>query len=332
MRSVYPSACTVLLVLPLLVCAEETPALLESDAAVLRELLQAWRPEDWDLATHHCMWPGIQCEIVDVGGTSFFSGKQKRHVVRSITLRKVCDHVPDDHICEIPPAIGQLQYVESLYLAGNGFHGHIPEEMGALRTLKHLFLNTNQLWGEIPESIGDLTALQKLHLNHNKLSGEIPAALGRASKLHQLELHNNELSGQLPPELGSLKELVQLDLNDNELEGGVPTSYGDLSQLHRLDLHNNLLEGPIPQHLFDSQMSQLSLVNLSNNRFTGHIPLGLCRMVHLASLNLEGNKGLVGQVPHCKIQHGIHADQASRASCQEQLRPFCRSLKSHGEL
>ena len=28
----------------------------------------------------------------------------------------------------------------------------------------------------------------------------------------------------------------------------------------------------------------------SANRFTGHVPLGICRMVHLAALNLEGDE------------------------------------------
>jgi Leucine-rich repeat (LRR) protein len=185
---------------------------------------------------------------------------------------------------------------------------------------------------QIPESFGGLESLEKLHLNHNKLSGEIPASLARASKLHQLELQNNELSGPLPPEIGGLKELVQLDLNDNELEGEVPSSYGDLTDLHRLDLHNNLLTGPIPEHLFDSQMSQLALVDLSSNRFSGHIPLGLCRMVHLASLNLAGNDEIIGEVPHCALEHGIHASDESRARCQEQLRPFCKTLKGRNEL
>ena len=104
-----------------------------------------------------------------------------------------------------------------------------------------------------------------------------------------------------------------MDVNDNELEGPVPPSYGNLTGLHRLDLHNNLLEGPIPEHLFDAQMSQLALVDLSNNRFSGYIPLGLCRMVHLSSLNLGGNKDLVGEIPHCGMQNGLHANEENRA-------------------
>jgi len=160
----------------------------------------------------------------------------------------------------------------------------------------------------------------------------IPAALAGAKKLHQLELQNNELSGSLPPELASLHELVQLDLNDNEIEGHIPAAYGQFDHLHRLDLHNNLLEGAIPEELFSSQMDQLTKIDLSNNRLSGHVPLGICRMGHLASLNLEGNEDLLGSIPHCAIERGIHADEENRAHCQEQLRPFCKSLKSREEL
>ena len=105
---------------------------------------QEWHPEDWDLATPFCLWTGVNCEVIEVDGSSFFSGKQKRSVVRSITLRNVCEFVPEESTCEIPAAIGLLQYVESLYLAGNGFNGYIPDEIGNLKSLKHLFLNSNQ--------------------------------------------------------------------------------------------------------------------------------------------------------------------------------------------
>ena len=200
---------------------------------------QAWHPENWDPETPYCAWPGIKCVEVIVDGRSFFSGKQTRsavqvsgcvlhacfpqavtgsrhHNFQAITLRRVCEHVhSDEHVCEIPPVIGGLQYVESLYLAGNDFHGHIPGEIGKLKTLKHLFLNSNGLWGEIPLSIGNLLLLEKLHLNHNKLSGEIPVSLARATHLHQLELQDNELSGGLPPELGALAELVRVSVDWN---------------------------------------------------------------------------------------------------------------------
>ena len=86
---------------------------------------------------------------------------------------------------------------------------------------------------------------------------------------------------------------VQLDLNDNELEGRIPEEYGQLAQLHRLDLHNNLLEGAIPEPLLSERMGQLSHLDLSANRLVGSIPRGLCRMTHLASLNLASNAGLL---------------------------------------
>ena len=85
------------------------------------------------------------------------------------------------------------------------------------------------------------------------------------------------------PELGSLGVLGLR----------IPEEYGQLAQLHRLDLHNNLLEGAIPEPLLSERMGQLSHLDLSANRLVGSIPRGLCRMTHLASLNLASNAGLL---------------------------------------
>jgi hypothetical protein len=201
MRRAATAAVVAACALALLVRADEAPALLETDSAVLRTLQKAWAPEGWDPDAPPCTWPGVKCAEVVIEGRSIFSGRQQQNVVRAITLRNVCQFAPEEHVCEVPPAIGQLYAAESLYLAGNGFAGFIPPELGQLTSLKHLFLNSNELWGDIPDTLGQLVNLEKLHLNHNKLSGSIPAALAGAKKLHQLELQNNELSGSLPPEL-----------------------------------------------------------------------------------------------------------------------------------
>eukprot|EP00802_Teleaulax_amphioxeia_P008027 Tamp_08035.p2 GENE.Tamp_08035~~Tamp_08035.p2 ORF type:complete len:164 (-),score=15.07 Tamp_08035:1899-2351(-) len=115
-------ACLCACAVALLVRADEPPApLLEGDAAALRELQHAWAPEGWEPGVPPCAWPGVRCAEVDVEGLSFFSGRQKRNVVRAITLRNVCQFAPEDHVCEVPPTIGQLQYVSLTVPSGGSW-------------------------------------------------------------------------------------------------------------------------------------------------------------------------------------------------------------------
>ena len=55
--------------------------------------------------------------------------------------------------------------------------GQIPENIGDLEYLEALWLNGNQLEGQIPESIGNLANLELLYLSDNNLNGEIPNSI-----------------------------------------------------------------------------------------------------------------------------------------------------------
>ena len=55
--------------------------------------------------------------------------------------------------------------------------GSLPENIGDLEYLEALWLNSNQLFGEVPVSIGNLTNLELLYLSDNQLSGSIPENL-----------------------------------------------------------------------------------------------------------------------------------------------------------
>ena len=55
--------------------------------------------------------------------------------------------------------------------------GPLPENIGDLEYLEALWLNGNLLTGEIPESMGNLSNLELLYLSDNQLSGSIPEIL-----------------------------------------------------------------------------------------------------------------------------------------------------------
>ncbi len=56
----------------------------------------------------------------------------------------------------LPENIGDLEYLEALWLSGNQLTGEIPESMGSLLNLEILYLSDNQLSGPIPESLCNL--------------------------------------------------------------------------------------------------------------------------------------------------------------------------------
>ena len=194
----------------------------------------------------------------------------------------------------IPPELGSLASLESLWLHGNELSGPIPPELSNLSALEGLLLANNELTGPIPPELGSLASLESLWLHGNELSGPIPPELSNLSALEGLLLDNNNLTGPIPPELGSLASLESLWLVGNELSGLIPPELGNLSSLTQLYLHNNSLSGPIPPEL--GNLANLNYFTLMDNALSGPIPPELGSLTNLMSLPLYNND-LTGPIP-----------------------------------
>ncbi len=108
--------------------------------------------------------------------------------------------------------------VTRLELPGNQLIGSIPPELGNLSSLETLYLSDNQLTGSIPPELGNLSSLETLYLSDNQLTGSIPPELGNLSSLETLYLGgNNGLTGPLPLEMGRLTNLRELDTSSTKL-------------------------------------------------------------------------------------------------------------------
>jgi len=66
------------------------------------------------------------------------------------------DIMPCNLSGSLPETIGDLEYLEALWLNGNQLSGEIPESMGELANLELLYLSENQFSGSIPESFCSL--------------------------------------------------------------------------------------------------------------------------------------------------------------------------------
>lgn len=144
----------------------------------------------------------------------------------------------------------------SLSLAGLGIT-ELPPEIGNLTNLETLWLNHNDLL-RLPPEIGNLSNLQSLILNHNQLS-RLPAEIGNLTNLQELDLAYNQLSS-LPSTIGNLENLNQLYLSHNQLRS-LPVSMGKLDSLAWLDLSENQLSS-LPIELAEVPLEH---INISGN-------------------------------------------------------------------
>jgi Leucine-rich repeat (LRR) protein len=213
----------------------------------------------------------------------------------------------------IPSSIDQLRSIEVLWLGGNNLGGSIPTEIGQLLSLKDLSLESNfredvtgkrGLITTIPSEIGQLKNLESLNLADNALSGLVPMNLGGLVSLRRLQLKRNYFEGQLPPSLGRLELLEELDISYNWLSSTIPPEYGGMISLTALSLASNYNDddgyftqgiiGTLPTQL--GMLTNLQLIDLSNNYITGTLITEIGQLQHLQSFLIQNNF-LHGSIP-----------------------------------
>ncbi|PHT35305.1 hypothetical protein CQW23_27105 [Capsicum baccatum] len=216
--------------------------------------------------------------------------------------------------------------INTIDLRSNFLQGTLPDVLPL--SLELFFMSNDNLTGEIPSSVCNLTSLRVLDLARNNLKGAIPQCLGNMNdQLVVLDMQHNSLSWNLQTTFSSGSQLKSFNLHGNNLEGKIPTSLANCKQLEVLDLGNNNLNdaflcAELPTSLFhnlksmkriDDTMAQrdyqdsvtvvtkgmelevvriLSLyatMDLSSNKFEGHIPSVLGDLIALRVLNLSHN-------------------------------------------
>lgn len=190
-------------------------------------------------------------------------------------------------------------------LPSNNLKGKLPTSIGNLTYLQNLFLENNLLKDTIPSGLGNLLLLNNIDLSYNQLSGSIPSEIGNLSNLNYVDLSYNQLNGNIPPQLGNLTNLIELKLGNNKLISNIPLQLGNLSHLTALNLSHNKLSGNIPREIGFLRLQTNTDYNdayldLSNNQLSGNIPLELSYLSisgnHSAYLNLSNNQ-LSGTIP-----------------------------------
>ncbi|GAX21897.1 hypothetical protein FisN_30Hh099 [Fistulifera solaris] len=172
-------------------------------------------------------------------------------------------------------------------------------------TLQILDASTNLLNGSLPSTeLQANSALLFLSLHSNALRGSIPRQLHQFSELAHLDLSLNSFTGALPDQLFSMR-LLNLFLSENPgLQSGLlPDSIlTNHTGFRELSLRNTQRTGPLPSL---AGFSDLVLLDLGGNGFTGAIPTQYSELTDLRYLLLNGNPGLSGSIPAMSQSPGL---------------------------
>ncbi|XP_044464426.1 receptor-like protein EIX1 [Mangifera indica] len=217
---------------------------------------------------------------------------------------------------ELPDCWMHWKNLTVLKLNNNKFIGSLPSSMGSLSSLQSLHLRNNCFSGIIPVSFRGLTQLITLDLGENNFFGKVPRWIGeRFSSLMILNLRSNKFHGHLPMKLCCLSSLQVLDLADNNLDGSIPKCINDFSAMvtiyHspsftiRYYASHYQVAGTLEDAIvavkgklmeYNTILYLVRNIDLSNNKFTGEIPVEVTELKGLQSLNLSHNF-LTGKIP-----------------------------------
>ncbi|XP_009795911.1 probable LRR receptor-like serine/threonine-protein kinase At1g74360 [Nicotiana sylvestris] len=185
--------------------------------------------------------------------------------------------------------------LQALDLSENGFVGGLLKEILNCKNLVELNLFGNNFSGPIPREIGSVINLQALYLGSNNFSRDIPETLLGLSNLVFLDLSRNNFRGEIQEIFGRFTQVKFLLLHGNFYTGGIVSSgIPNLVNLSRLDLSDNQFSGPLPVEL--SKMEGLKFLILAYNQFNGSIPSEYGDFPTLQAVDLSSNK-LTGAIP-----------------------------------
>ncbi|CAN6543223.1 unnamed protein product [Malus baccata var. baccata] len=199
--------------------------------------------------------------------------------------------------------------IDSLWLSGNNFSGHLSDQLGIFKNLRRLYLSNNSISGLIPVSLGNLSLLEELVIDHNLFEGVVyEAHFTNLTRLDTFYANENSLTlktspdwvppfqlstlslsswrldpSQLPAWLQSQKHLLALNMSSTGISGTIPAWLWNISSVENqhifVDLSHNQLSGEVPNIASTHWPKQQHLdfftliIDLGSNQFNGSLPL-----------------------------------------------------------
>ncbi|KAF8038895.1 hypothetical protein BT93_B1447 [Corymbia citriodora subsp. variegata] len=224
---------------------------------------------------------------------------------------------------EISPIICNLIWIKMINLSNNNLIGVLPRCLSNLSgSLEVMSLQSNGFNGEIPQLNGDHCAFLMIDLSYNEFMGPLPRLLLKCKNLEFLNFGNNQIRDIFPSFHGLVGEptdgfefpkLHIIDLSQNNLSGSLPSGYFEQwTAMKVFETNSSSYIGDAimvtwvfsPSFTFDYSMrviakgihmnyskirGDLTLIDLSSNKFNGAIPKTIGSLKNLRLLNLSNN-------------------------------------------
>ncbi|XP_019089225.1 PREDICTED: receptor-like protein 12 [Camelina sativa] len=169
-----------------------------------------------------------------------------------------------------------------------------PMYIKDLQRLWWLDISNNRIKGKVPELLWNLPSMAYVNISHNSfdsLEGTPKVILN--SSISDLDLSSNAFKGSFP----IIPPYVHImAASYNYFTGGIPLTFCKRYKLSLLDLSNNNFSGSIPRCLTNVSLG-LQALKLSNNNLTGRLPDIEDRLVLLD----VGHNQISGKLPRSLV-------------------------------
>eukprot|EP01038_Epipyxis_sp_PR26KG_P012092 gene12092-16182_t len=176
----------------------------------------------------------------------------------------------------IPSTFISFSMLKLLDLSYNHLHGHLPV-FSELFNPQIFVVNNNYLSGTLPSTLFSFD-LEIIDISNNLFSGAIPIQVANSLQLKRFNASSNIMNNSIPRELFISDSLQVIDLANNHFSGELPTAAINSSRnLRVLYINRNQLLGSITNIIDPKIQTQIESVDLSDNLFTGFLPVQMFR-------------------------------------------------------
>ena len=188
----------------------------------------------------------------------------------------------------VPTWLVNFTAIVEIDVSENDFSGPVPENFFLWEAVTCANFSHNHFTGAIP-SVFDTNCPEVVYfdVSHNQLSGPISGDLVAALNLFELIVNSNDLTGTIPVCLTNM-QLYLLKLDNNYLTGTIPAEFAQVANLRTLFVYSNFLSGSI-ENVFSEENVHLSVVDFSDNAFSGTVPETVFRLPELKSISMAKN-------------------------------------------
>ncbi|KAF8016275.1 hypothetical protein BT93_H1699 [Corymbia citriodora subsp. variegata] len=197
-------------------------------------------------------------------------------------------------------SIKMLSALEFLLLTGCDLEDASASLPVNFTSLKFLDLSQNAMNSFIPPWFQNLSRLEYLDLSDNDLPGIFPTIiLENSHRLKFLDVSSNRMQGELLKNSSIFCNMQVLKLSSNKFTGRIFYTKDDAlncgrSNLKVVDVYNNNFSGHLPNQF--GNFKDLEFLDLSRNWISGPIPDTVGQLISLRMLNLSFNQ-LSGNIP-----------------------------------